>query len=70
MMYVVTAVKDVYETDGGVEVAGVFDTEEKAEEAKASVRQYLFEEGFYDCKVFILPCEVNYLTWYGLEERI
>ena len=70
MMYVVTATKDVYETDGGVEVAGVFDTEEKAEEATASVRQYLFEEGFYDCEVFILPCEVNYLKWYSMEERI
>ena len=70
MMYIVTAVKDIYETDGGVEVAGIFDTEEKAEQAKDSARKYLYEEGWYDCKVFIYPCEVNHLKWYSMEKYI
>ena len=44
MMYMVTAIRDTYEANG-VEVAGIFDTEEKAYEAKAKVVEWMEENG-------------------------
>lgn len=70
MKYLVTAIKDVYEETLGVEVAGVFDTEKKAYEAKAKVTEWLEANGFKDFKVFVSPYEMNRLTWYEIDGRI
>ena len=70
MKYLVTAIKDIYEETLGVEVAGVFDAEEKAYEAKAKVTEWLKAEGYEDFKVFVSPYEMNRLMWYEIDERI
>ena len=70
MKYLVTVIKDIYEETIGVEVAGVFDTEEKAYEAKVKVAEWLKAEGFEDFKVFVSPYEMNRLTWYEIDEQI
>lgn len=69
MMYMVTAKRHYYDFEG-VEVAGVFDTEEKANEAKDKVEQWMKEEGYGNSIVYICPCEMNWLKWYNLEEQI
>lgn len=68
-MYMVTAVRDIYE-ETGVEVAGVFDTEEKAYEAKARIEQWMKANDWEDCAVFVNHMEVNHLAWYEVEENI
>ena len=60
-MYLITAVKDVYDAECGVEIAGLFDTKEKAYEAKEKVETWLENEGFEDFEVFIAMAEINML---------
>lgn len=69
MMYMVTAIRDTYETNG-VEVAGIFDTEEKAYEAKAKVVEWMEENEYEDYEVFVSPMSVNRIAWYEVEEDI
>lgn len=69
MMYMVTAIRDIYETNG-VEIAGIFDTEEKAYEAKAKVVAWMEEEEYEDYEVFVTPMDVNRIKWYEVEEDI
>lgn len=69
-MYLVTAVKDIYEDNNGVEVAGIFDSEEKAQKAKKKVEDWLAEHEFEDSAVFALPCDINKIKWYSIEENI
>jgi hypothetical protein len=68
IMYLVTAVRDIYE-ETGVEVAGVFDTEAKAYEAKARVEEWMKDNEWDDCEVFVSRVEVNRLEWYEIEEN-
>ena len=70
MMYMVTVVKDIYDTNGGVEIAGIFDMEEKAWKAKARVVEWLENEEYEDYEVFVYRQEINNLTWYEIEENI
>lgn len=70
MMYMVTVVKDIYDVNGGVEIAGIFDTEEKAWKAKARVVEWLENEECEDYEVFVRRQEVNNLTWYEIDENI
>lgn len=69
-MYVVTVVKEIYDEGAGVELAGIFDTEEKAMKAKAEVTEWLENEGYEDFEVFALFCEPNKLAWYEIEKTI
>lgn len=69
-MFLVTAVKDVYDAECGVEIAGMFDTEEKAYEAKEKVETWLENEGFEDFEVFVTLYEINKLAWYEIEEKL
>ena len=69
-MYLVTVVKDIYEEAIGVEIAGMFDTEKKAYEAKAKVVEWLDDEGYEDYKVFVTLYEPNKLNWYEIEENL
>lgn len=69
MMYMVTAIRDTYEANG-VEVAGIFDTEEKAYEAKAKVVEWMEENEYEDYEVFVSLMSVNHITWYEVEEDI
>ena len=69
--YLVTVIKDVYdETNTGVEIAGLFDTIEKAYEARVKVEKWLEAEGYEDFKVFITHYELNKLAWYSIEENL
>ena len=69
MMYMVTAIRDTYEANW-VEVAGIFDTEEKAYEAKAKVVEWMEENEYEDYEVFVSLMSVNHITWYEVEEDI
>jgi hypothetical protein len=70
MMYMVTAVRDIYDTEYGVEVAGIFDTEEKAFKAKAKVVEWMEENEYEDYEVFVSPMDVNRIEWYEVEKNI
>ena len=68
-MYIVTAIREIYDTTN-VEVAGIFDTEEKAYEAKEKVVEWMEENEYEDYEVFVSPTKVNHLAWYEIEEDI
>lgn len=73
VLHIVTAIKDIdmaMEAESGVEVAGVFDSEEKAKEAKAVVEQWIADKGFSDSVVFSAPINVNQLNWYDIKRII
>ena len=59
MLYVVKAIKDRDKENYNIEIAGIFDDEEKAFDAEERVRKYLYEEGFYDCLVYVARHELN-----------
>lgn len=69
MMYIVTAKRHYYDFEG-VEIAGIFDTEEQANNAKEKVESWMNKEGYHNGKVYIYPCQSNYLKWYELNEQI
>ena len=69
MLYIVTAKRHCYDFEG-VEIAGVFDSEEKANEAKLKIEQWMKKEDCCNSKVYIYPCETNLLKWYDLETQI
>ena len=69
MMYIVTAIRDVDETNN-VEVAGVFDTPEKAYEAMEIVREWMENNEYDNYEVFVHPTKINYLAWYEIEQNI
>lgn len=69
MMYMVTAIRDTYEANG-VEVAGIFDTEKKAYEAKAKVVKWMEDNDYEDYEVFVSPMDINCIKWYEVEEDI
>lgn len=70
MMYMVTAIRDTHDMDYGVEVAGIFDTEEKAFKAKARVEKWMEEEEYEHGEVFVCSMDVNRIEWYDVEEDI
>ena len=69
MLYIVTAIRDIDETNN-VEVAGVFDTPEKAFEARAKVVQWMEDNEYDNYEVFVNQTKINYLAWYEIEENI
>lgn len=69
-MFLETAVKDKCEETPGVEIAGVFTTEDKAYEAKWKVQKWMDENGFADTEVFVTPVEPDRLVWYNIGQRI
>lgn len=69
MMYMVTAKRHYYDFEG-VEITGIFDTEEKANKAKEKVEKWMEEEGYMNSKVYIQPCEPNHLNWHELNEQL
>lgn len=69
MMYMVTAIRDTYEANG-VEVAGIFDTIEKAYKAKAKVEEWMEDNAYEDYEVFVSPMDTNRIEWYEVEEDI
>lgn len=72
-MFCVTVVKDMNVDDdyqSGIEFAGVFDSEEKANAAKLMVEKWLKEYGYDDGVVYIHPCELNRVGWYEIDQPI
>lgn len=70
MMYLVSVVRDIDENNVGIEVAGIFDTEEKANEAKKKIRKWMIDNEYEDYVIYVTACEVNRLGWYEIEEHI
>lgn len=68
MMYIVTVIKDI-ESDG-VEIAGIFDTKEKADEVASRVIVWLEENEFEDYEVFAEPYKVNSFNWYDINDEM
>ena len=68
-MYLVTAIRDIYESNG-VEVVGIFDKEEKAYSAKDKVVAWMKENEYEDFKVFVNKMHVNHIAYYEIEEDI
>ena len=69
MLYIVTAIRDIDETNN-VEVAGVFDTPEKAFEAREKVVKWMEDNEYDNYEVFVNQTKTNYLAWYEIEENI
>lgn len=71
-MYLVTVVKDIYDSEynSGVEVAGVFESEEKALVAKEKIISWLEEEEYEDYEIFVTLRDINRLKWDEINERI
>lgn len=69
MLYIVTAIRDADETNNE-EVAGVFDTPEKAFEAREKVMKWMEDNEYDNYEVFVNPIKTNYLEWYEIEENI
>lgn len=68
-MYLVTVVREVT-NDCGVEVVGIFDSEEKAYKAQAKVEKWMKDNDYDDYEIFVTHTEINCMKWYGLEEFI
>ena len=68
-MYIVTARRDINNSNG-VEVAGVFDSEVKANDARNKVLKWMEDNEYEDYEVFVTPIIVNQLNWYDIEENI
>ena len=70
-MYLVSVKKDIYdEENNGVEIAGLFELEEKAYEAKEKITKWLEEEGYSSFEVFVSLYEINHLAWYEINENL
>lgn len=69
MMYIVTAIRETDDATN-VEVAGIFDTPEKAFEAREKVAEWMEQNEYDNYEVFIQPTKVNHLAWYDIEEDI
>ena len=72
-MFGVTVIKDINVDDDyqtGVEFAGIFDSEEKANEAKSIVEKWLKEYGYDSGEVFVFKCEINRIGWYEIDKVI
>ena len=66
-MLIVTVVKDKYDDmNTGVEVAGIFDTKEKAYSAEMKIVEWLNNNGYKDGEVMICNIETNQLVWYEM----
>lgn len=68
MMYIVTVIKDV--ESNGVEIAGIFDTKEKADEVASRVSVWLEENEFEDFEVFAEAYKVNSFNWYNINDEV
>ncbi len=67
-VFVVTACREPYSDDvgGGVELAGIFSSSEKAQKAKALVNDWLKKEGYDEGEVFVEPKTIDDFNWYEI----
>lgn len=68
MMYLVNVVREVNEEEV-LELAGVFDEEEKAYDAKNKIEEWLEEHGYENYQVFVESSELNAITWYLMKNN-
>lgn len=72
-VWLVSVIKDVYEAECGIEIAGIFTTKEKAYEAKAKITEYLEDEEYEDYDIFVIEYdskELDMLRWYEINEKM
>ena len=70
MMYIVTAIKDVYDSECSVEIVGLFDSEDKAYLAKSEVEKWMESNGYENYEVFVSTMDVNHIEWHEINKRI
>lgn len=70
MLYMVTALRDVYLRESGVEIAGVFDSIDKAISAKVAVEKWMQDNGYEDYDIMVNSVDLNRLEWYEIEKLI
>ena len=71
-VFLVTATIAPYTDDGSVavETVGIFSTSEKAQQAKAQVRNWLNTHGYPKGEVFITPKSIDSLSFYSMAMNI
>lgn len=71
-VFVVTFCRQPYSDDvaGGVELAGVFSTADKAQTAKSAVRQWLNKKGYDEGEVFVSPTTLDRLSFYEVDRQL
>ena len=66
MKYLVTIVAE----ENRMDIAGIFDTQEKADKAMALASDMMKERGRDDYAIYIIPCEENRFAWNGTQTII
>ena len=69
-MYIVTAIKDTYDSECGIEIVGIFDIEDKAYLAKSEVEEWMESNGYENYEVFVSTMDVNHIEWHEINKKI
>ena len=70
MMYIVTAIKDTYDSECSVGIVGIFDKEDKAYLAKSEVEKWMESNGYENYEVFVSTMDVNHIAWHEINKKI
>ncbi len=69
-MYIVTAIKDTYDSESGIEIVGIFDAEDKAYSAKAEISTWMEANGYKDYEVFVSAMDTNHIQWHEIDKKV
>ena len=69
-MYIVTAIRDTSDSEYGVEIAGIFDDENKAYAAKEEIETWMEENEYENYEVFVTPMNINCIKWYDIDKTV
>ena len=71
-MYLVTVIRNPHDSECGVEIGGLFTSEEKAIKAREKIKAWLKAEEYEEGEVFVINYEerINRLDWYELKEEL
>ena len=69
-IFVVSACREPYDDNNGVEIAGIFSSSTKAQKAKQEVMKWMESQGYTSAEVFVVPANVNRLQWYSIDKDI
>ncbi len=69
-MYIVTAIKDAYDSECSIEIVGIFDSEDKSYSAKAEVSTWMESNGYKDYEVFVSVMDINHIQWHEIDKKV
>ena len=69
-MYIVTAIKDTYDSECGIEIVGIFDNQDKAYIAKSEVEKWMESNGYENSEVFVSTMDINHIAWHEINKKI